>query len=177
MRLLKGLQMMPQRTEHRTGHVDLPEFAVVFEAAVALPDLEHDIERLARHVASLALDAVDAEELPVARQAAGADSEHVAALRQMVHEGDAAGEFGRMMVRQQMSAGGEFDLLGLHQRLRDQEVRRRIGLPWRGEMFTDPRLAVADAVGRAQHLEVPFLPCLEIALGWMGRYQKESEVH
>src|SRR5712692_9428575 len=105
MRLLEGLKMMAQRTEHRTGHVDLPEFAVVFEAAVALPDFEHDVERLACHVAGLTLYAVDAEELPVAGQAARADSEHVAALCQVVHEGDSAGEFGGMMVRQQMSAG------------------------------------------------------------------------
>src|SRR5207244_12574362 len=92
MRLLKRLQMMLQRSHHRIWHVDLPVVAVVFETAVRFPHLEHDIERLARHVAVLAFDSIDAEKLPVARQSARADPEHVAALRQMVHEGDAAGE-------------------------------------------------------------------------------------
>src|SRR3984893_8861777 len=98
MRLLQRPQMMAQRAQHRSRHVDAPELALVFEAAVAFPDLEHDLERFAGHVAVDALQTVDAEQLPVARQAARADAQHVAALREMVHVSDAAGKFGRMVI-------------------------------------------------------------------------------
>ncbi len=149
--------VMLQGTEHRLGHADIPVFAVVFVAAVRRPDLEHDVERFSRHLARFALDPIDAEQLPIAGQSARADAQHVTTLGEVIHEGDAACEFGRVMIRQQMRSGGEFDSSGLHQRLRDQQIRRGIGLPRRGKVLTDPRLRIAQAVGRTDNFEIPFL--------------------
>src|SRR5262249_57843863 len=91
---LQRAQMMAERAEHRPRHVDAPEFPLVLETAIGLPDLEHDPERFARHVAIDALHPVDAEQLPVAGEAARADTQHVAAFREVIHEGHAAGELG-----------------------------------------------------------------------------------
>src|SRR5262245_29262306 len=100
MRFLIWLKVVFERAHHRMGHVDLPKFALIFEAALCLPDLEHDIEGFTGHITVLALHSVYAEQLPVTRQAARSDAEHVAPLCQMVHEGYSAGEFCRMMIRQ-----------------------------------------------------------------------------
>jgi hypothetical protein len=177
MRLLQRAQMMAQRAQHRTGHVHAPELALVLQATVARPDFEHDVERLGGHFAVDALHSVDAEELPVAGQAACADAEHVTALGQMIHICDAAGEFGRMMIGQKVGTGRELDLARLHERLRDQQVGRGVGFPARGEVLADPRLAIAQAVGFAQHGEVPLLSGKQAALRRMRRHQKKSQLH
>src|SRR6185437_9975271 len=138
--------MMLERAHHRIRHIDVPVLTLVLETAVALPYLDNDIQRLARHVAILALHAIHAEQLPIARQSTRADAEHVAALRQMIHKGDTAGEFRGMMIRQQVRARRELDALRLHQRLSDQQVGRGIRLPWRSEVLANPGLAIAEAV-------------------------------
>ena len=56
----------------------------------------------------------------------------------MVEHRDAVGEFGGMMIGQQEAAGAETDILGLQQRLRQQQVGRGMRLPRRGVMLADP---------------------------------------
>src|SRR5690242_13875665 len=95
----------------------------------------------------------------------------------MVHVGDAAGELSRMMIWQQMRSGRQLYLARLHQRLRDQQVRRRIGLPSRGEMLPNPGLAVAKAIGLADDREIPLLAGQQATLRRMRRHQKQSQFH
>ena len=73
----------------------------------------------------------------------------------MIEHRDAVGEFGRMMIGQQESAGSDADVLGLQQRLRDQQIGRGIWLPGCGVMFADPGLLVAEFIEPAQDLQVP----------------------
>ena len=60
-----------------------------------------------------------------------------------------------MVIGQQEPAGAEADVLGLHQRLRDQQIRRRMRLPRRGVMFADPGFLIAEFVEPAQDLRGP----------------------
>ena len=77
---------------------------------------------------------------------------------------------GRMMIRQQMGAGSKYNSFRLHQGLSNQQVRRRIGFPWRSKMLSDPGLIVSETVSDPEHLEVPFLAGLEITLRRMRRH-------
>ena len=95
----------------------------------------------------------------------------------MVHVSDPAGEFGRMMIREQMSPGRQLDPAGLGQRLSDQQVGRGVGFPRCGEMLADPGFIVAHPVGSAQHFKVPFVALAQIALGGMAGHQEQSEFH
>ena len=70
----------------------------------------------------------------------------------MVEHGDAIGEFGRVVVGQQKPAGGEADLLRLHQRLGDQQVGCGVRLPGCSVVLADPRLEKAQLVGQPQGL-------------------------
>src|SRR5579863_4061496 len=81
------------------------------------------------------------------------------------------------MVGEDVRAGSEFDAFGLGQRLRDDQVGRGIGLPWRGEVLADPGFQVAELIGAAQHFEVPFMPRPQIAFGRMAGHQKKSKLH
>ena len=132
--------------EHRLYAVHVPVFAAILKRLVAGPHLENDVERLARHAAVLAVHAVDIELRPVARQTAGAHAEHEATLGNVIHEGDATGKFRRVVIGQQMCTGREFDALGAQQRLRDENVGRRVRLPWCGEMFAYPGFGKAQAI-------------------------------
>ncbi|CNJ35342.1 Uncharacterised protein [Mycobacterium tuberculosis] len=60
----------------------------------------------------LAVLSVHVVERPVARDAAGADTEHEAALGQVVEIRYAVGKFDRMVIRQQVRAGRQLDVLG-----------------------------------------------------------------
>ncbi len=82
----------------------------------------------------------------------------------MIEHRDAVGEFGGMMIRQQEAAGTEADVLGLQERLRQQQVRRRMRLPGRGMVLADPGFLVAQLIGPAQHLQVPVVAFLQPAL-------------
>src|SRR5262245_66214404 len=81
------------------------------------------------------------------------------------------------MVRHEESAGAEAHAARLHQRLGDEEVGRRMGLPRRGVMLADPRLAEAELVCPPQLLQVPLMTVEEAALRWMRRHREQSVVH
>ena len=95
----------------------------------------------------------------------------------MVEHGDPVGELGGVMVGQQEAAGPEADVLGLHQRLRHQEVGRGMGFPRRGMMLADPGLGEAQLVEPADHLQVPFVAVLERPFGRMRGHGEISELH
>ena len=155
MRRLQRLDVRFEEVEHRVRLGHRPELALVGEGRGLAPELQDDLQRLARHVAVLAGHAVDIEHRPVARQAAGGDAEIEPALGEMIEHRDAVGEFGRMMIGQQETAGADADVLGLQQRLRDQQVGRGMRLPGCGVMLADPGLLVAELIEPAQHLQVP----------------------
>jgi hypothetical protein len=115
--------MRTQRPQHqiRLGH--LPIFARVVERLFLGPQFEDDLERLASHLAVLPGIAVDVEHSPIARQSAGGDTKIEPSLRHMVEHRNPVGQLRRMMIGQQKPAGCEPDMAGLHQRLRDQEIR------------------------------------------------------
>ena len=83
----------------------------------------------------------------------------------MVQHRHARGEFGGVVIRQQEAAGPDAHALGLHQRLGDQQVGRRMRLPGRGVVLADPRLGVAEFVQPAQRLQVPIVTGLQALSG------------
>ena len=177
MRRLHRLEVRLQEIEHHVGLGHVPEFAVVGPRRILGPHLQDDLQRLAGHVAVLAGHAVDMEHRPVARQAGSGDAEIEPAAGEMVEHGDAVGEFGRVMVGQQEAAGAEADVLGLQERLRQQQIRRRVRLPGRGVVLADPGLGVAELVEPAQHLKVPVVTLLEVALRRMRRHREVANFH
>ena len=175
--LCSGLMCGSQHAEHLGRLADVPELALVVERLGRAPQLQDDLERLARHVAVDARHAVDVEHRPVARQARGGDAEVEPPARDVVEHGDAVRELGRMVIGQQEAAGAEPDVLGLHQRLRDQQVGRGMRLPRRGVMLADPAFGEAQLVEPADHLQVPLVAVLERPLGRMRRHREISELH
>ena len=83
----------------------------------------------------------DLVHLEVAGEAAGADAEQEAALRQVVQEGDAMGEHRRLVIRQAGDTGPQLDLPGAGQHVGDQKIRRGDALPLGREVLADPGLA------------------------------------
>ena len=122
-----------------------------------LPDVEDYVQRLARHGAVFALVEIYVEQFMVGQQPAGADAEHIASLRQMIQIGDAVRQFHRVVEGQQVRAGSEHDVLSPHQRLRDEQVRRRHRFPRGGEMLAYPRFGQPVAVGHLKAVEVPLV--------------------
>ena len=125
MRRLQRLDVRFEEVEHRVRLGHRPELALVGQGRGLAPHFQDDLQRLARHVAVLPGHAVDIEHRPVARQAAGRDTEIEPAVGEMIEHRDAVGEFRRVMIGQQETAGPDADVLGLQQRLRDQQIGRR----------------------------------------------------
>jgi hypothetical protein len=75
------------------------------------------------------------------------------------------GQLCRVVVRQEEPARTDTQTLGLQQRLRDEQIGRRVRLPRRGVMLTDPGLRVTEAVELAQHRQVVVVTLLQAALG------------
>ena len=158
--------------------MDVPELALVVEAAVDVaPDAEDDFERLAGAGVVLAFLEVDVEELVVGEQAAGADAEHVASLREVVEVCDAVCELDGVVEGEEVRAGAELDVLGAHERLGDEQVGRGNGLPGRGEVLADPCLAEAEVVGEFQAFEVPLVGVPGGALGRVRGHQEQTGFH
>ena len=105
----------------------------------------------------LALVEINVEQLVVGEQPARADAEHVSPLRQVVEIGDAVRQLHRVVEGQQVRAGSEHDVLGPHQRLGDEQVRRRHRFPRGGEMLAYPRLGQPIAVGHLKAVEIPLV--------------------
>ena len=177
MRRLQRLDVRLQEVEHhvRLGH--RPELAVIGPRRILGPHLQDDLQRLAGHVAVLAGHAVDVEHRPVARQAGGGDAEIEPAFGEMVEHRHAVGEFGGMMIRQQEAAGTEPDVLGLQERLRQQQVRRRMRLPGGGVVLADPGFLIAELVRPAQHLQIPVVALFQPALRRMRRHGEIADLH
>ena len=76
------------------------------------------------HVILVGRDPAKADARLAKIKAAGADTEHEAALRDVIHEGHAMREFRRMVVGQDLRARRELDARRPHERLRDEDVGR-----------------------------------------------------
>ncbi len=177
MRRLQRLDVRLEEVEHRVRLGHRPELALVGEGRGIGPQLQDDLQRLAGHVAVLPAHAVDVEHRPVARQARGRDAEIEPALGEMVEHRDAVGELGRVVIGQQEAARSDANVLGLHQRLRDQQVRRGIGFPGRGVVLADPGFLIAELVEPAQDLQVPVMSFLQAALRRMRRHREIADLH
>jgi hypothetical protein len=177
MRRLQRLDVRFEKIEHGLGLVHRPEFALVGPRRILGPHLQDDLERLAGHVAVLAGHAVDVVHRPVARQAACGDAEIQAAAGEMIEHRDAVGEFGGMVVGQEETAGPEADVLGLQKRLRQQQVGRRMRLPWRGVMLADPGFLIAELIEPSQHLQIPVVALFQPALRRMRGHREISDFH
>ena len=81
------------------------------------------------------------------------------------------------MIGQQEAAGAEADILGLQERLRQQQVGRRMRLPRRGVVLADPGFLIAELIEPAQHLQVPVVALLQPALRRMRGHREISEFH
>ena len=95
----------------------------------------------------------------------------------MIEHRDAVGEFGRMVIGQKKTAGAEADVFRLQERLRQQQVRRRMRLPGRGVVLADPGFLIAELVEPAQHLQVPVVPLLQPALRRMRGHREITDLH
>ena len=156
--------MRAQALQHAAGAGHVPVLAGVVERLLGGPQLQDDVERFAGHLAVLSGIAVDVEHRPVARQAARGDPEIQPPLRQMIQHCDAVRQLGRVMIGQQKPARRQPNAARLHQRLRDQEVGRRMWLPRRGVVLADPGLGIPELVGPAQGLQIPAMAVAEAAL-------------
>jgi hypothetical protein len=105
------------------------------------------------------------------------DAEIQAAAGEMIEHRDAIGEFGRVVIGQQEAAGAETDVLGLQERLRQQQVGRRVRLPWRGMMLTDPGFLIAELVEPPQDLQVPVVTLFQPAFRRMRGHREISDFH
>jgi hypothetical protein len=175
--LLERLDVRTQALQHRPGLRDVPVFAGVVEGFVLGPQLQDDVERLAGHLTVLPGIAVDIEQCPIAGQPTGGDAEIEPALRHVVEHRYAVGELGGVVIGQEETARSEADAAGLHQRLRDQQIGRRVRLPRRGVMLADPRLAEAEFVSPTKGLQVPAMAVVKAALGRMRRHREQAIVH
>src|ERR1700730_13984513 len=95
----------------------------------------------------------------------------------MIQHRHAVRELGWMMIWQQKSARTDADVLGLQQRLSDQQIGRGIWLPWRRVMFADPGFLVAQFIEPAQYLQVPVVSFLQSTLRGMRRHSEIADVH
>ena len=95
----------------------------------------------------------------------------------MIEHRDAVGEFGRVVIGQQKTAGADADIFGLQQRLRHQQIRRGMRLPWRGVVLADPGFLVAEFIQPPQHLQVPVVALFQPALRRMRGHREISEFH
>jgi len=152
-------------------------FALVLEGAGAGPELHHQVEGLDHLVAVFARGPVDAEELAIRRQAAGADAHHEAPAGNMVEPADPMRELGREMIGQQIGAGAEADALGLDQGLGDQDVGTGQRLAPGGEMLAHPGLVEADPIGEFEGVEVMGMPLRIGAMRRMVGHEEHSEFH
>ena len=176
--VLEGLDVTAhQAVEHRRNPVGVPVLSAVLPRPVLGPDAQHDLERFAGHLAVLTVLAVHIEERPVARDTAGADAEHEAALGEVVEVRDAVGQFDRVVIGQQVCTGCELDRLRAQQRLRQQQVGRADRLPRHGEVLADPRLDIAQLVGQLDDVEVPLGGVVQAALRRMRRHEENSDLH
>ena len=113
----------------RVLDANVPELALDVVGRILRPDLQHDLDRLEEHAATLGAIA-DLEQLVIGRQPARPDAEHETAAAHVIELRDFAGDDGRVVVRQVDDGGAERQIL----RLRDQagEEHQR-----RGERFGD----------------------------------------
>ena len=146
MRRLLRFEMRFQEIKHRLRLRHRPEFALVRPWSLFGPHFQDDLQRLARHLAVLAAHPIDIEHCPVARQAGRRDTEVQPAAGEVIEHSNAVRKFSRMMIGQQEAAGAEADVLGLQERLCQQQVRRRVRLPRRGMMLANPGLLIAELI-------------------------------
>ena len=73
----------------------------------------------------------------------------------MIQKGHPVGQLNRMMVRQEVGAGTQFDALGAQECLGNEQIRSGVGFPGSGEMLTYPCLVKADTIDKLQVLQVP----------------------
>ncbi len=139
------------------------------------PQAQHDVERLACPLAGLL--AAHAEHGLVGGDGTGRDAEVEPPARDVVEHRRASRQFGGMVEGQQEAARSQPDVPGLRERLGQQQVGRWIGLPRHGVVLADPRLAVAQLVEPADHLQVPLESRAQVALGRMGGHQEQAEIH
>ena len=83
----------------------------------------------------------------------------------MIQKSHPVGQFNRMVIRQEMGAGTEFDALGAQECLSNEQIRGRVGFPRGGEMFAYPGLVKADAINKLQVLQVPGMALVETSFG------------
>ena len=86
-------------------------------------------------------------------------------------------QLGRVVVGQQKPAGRKPDAARLHQRLRDQQVGRRVRLPRRGVVLADPGFGKPELVGPAQRLQIPAVAVAEAALRRVRRHREQTVLH
>jgi hypothetical protein len=82
-----------------------------------------------------------------------------------------------MMIGQKKTAGTEANVLGLQERLRQQQIGRRVRFPGRGVMLADPGFLIAEFIEPSQHLQVPVVTLLQSALRRMRGHREISDFH
>ena len=178
MRELERLQVRAVRDERRRV-VDGPVLALVAPLVpdVLRPDLQHDVERLAHHVAVRGGREVEPEQLDVGRREARGNTADEPALRHVVELDDAQRELGRMVEGQEVRARAELDPLRARDGLRHDQVACRGGLPRHGEVLADPHLRVAELVEPLDDPEILLDPVVDRHLRRVRRLHEHPVFH
>ena len=158
------------------GDAELPEFAIELIGRALLPDRLHHGEGFQHHAPARGL-ILQLEQLPVRRQAAGADAKAKTPLGHPVKLSDLRADHGGVAVRQADHAGPEGEISRLRQQARHEHQRRGNGLAGGGKMLAQPELVEPDGVQQqrlAGHLvhHIAHGP----SMGGQG-HEKNSEIH
>src|ERR1700733_4713862 len=95
----------------------------------------------------------------------------------MIQHRHTGSELRGVVVGQQKTPRPDAQPLGLQQRLRDQQIGRRMRLPRRRVMLANPGLGIPKLIQPAQSLKVPVVAGLQSPLGRMGRHGEIAEFH
>jgi len=107
----------------------------------------------------------------IGRQNPNSHAELISPLGHVIEIRDPVRQLDWVVKGKQVAERTEPDALGPQQRLGDEQVGGRAGLPGRGEVFSDPGLLEAERVQPIQVMKIPELAVPDRPLRRVGRHQ------
>ena len=95
----------------------------------------------------------------------------------MIEIGNALSQLRGMVIGQQKSPRGQFDLTGFINRLGDQQIRRRAGFPGRGVVLANPDFVIAHLVEETDIVEIVPMTVENTAMRWIAGHHKSAGFH
>ena len=177
MRLLERLEdrALADLGDHRLGGRDLEVLALEVVRPVALPDLEHHVDRLEEDRVAVLL--VVAEHLGVRHQPARADAHDEPPLEHVIEHRDLRRDVGRVRVRHVERAGAERDLRRGVRDAREEHHRGGDVLGEVGDVLADEGLLEAEAIGQQDRLAVLGQRLPGVATRRVQRHHEHAQLH